>query len=72
MMEPRTSRERAFQEWACERGTDSEDATGEHGACPHPRGKILPGDEFLLVELPGGRVMRYHPECVPAGLREKI
>ena len=48
-MEPETSWEFAFQEWSCERGTDSSEVSGERGACVHPRGRIMPGDEFLLV-----------------------
>lgn len=69
-MEPTTNWEFAFQEWSCERGTGSDDTGGGHGACVHPRGKIMPGDEFLLVKLPDGREMRYHRECVPASLRD--
>ena len=71
MMDPVTRWELAFQEWSCERGSDSDDTGGERGACVHPRGKILPGVEFLRVELPDGREMRYHRECVPASLREE-
>ena len=70
-MEPETSWEFAFQEWSCERGTDSSEVSGERGACVHPRGRIMPGDEFLLVRLPDGREMRYHRDCVPASLRDE-
>lgn len=71
-MEPKTSWELAFQEWTCERAGDPLNADQGHGACAHPHGTIVPGTEFLLLELPDGRVRRYHRDCVPASLREEV
>ncbi len=69
-MESNTTWDVAFQEWKCERGPAGE-AAGEHGECVNPRGAILPGDRFLLVEMPDGRLRRYHEACVPASLRDE-
>ncbi len=46
----------------------SSDGTCRRETIPEKRGKIQPRETLLRVEMPDGRVMRYHPECVPEGL----
>ncbi len=67
-MEPKFHWDMEWQEWPCELATESSDGSCNWVTAPEKQGNILPGQTFLRVEMPDGRVMRYHPECVPAGL----